>query len=440
MSDWRTACLCSFCCAAAAQEPSVEERLAELERQRAEDRRVIEDLREELGKRDSAEIAAEIEGYLAQTAQAPPPTGAFLDVSAVLLAAAGGSTAESDQIALLQGGHHDPARNGFTLQAFEVTFAGTVDPYLRAQATVVFAPDAEEIVELEEAFLDTLALPGSLKATAGHFFTPFGRHNAQHAHQWRFLDQPLVLTRFFGGDGMRGTGALVSWLAPTPFFLEITGGAQNASGETMPSFLSSDEGTVGGRPFVERDTDSLDDLVYLLRAAGSWDLAESWTAVAGASGLFGPNYTGGETHVYGVDLLLRWRPANAEKGWPFVAIQTEVLWRTYRADAFDDGVTILPPETLEDWGLYAQVVVGFRRPWAAGLRLEYSGGGPGAEGDPLRDDRTRVSLLLAYHTSEFARLRFQVNYDHADWLETPDVLSVWFGVEVGFGAHVAHTY
>ena len=117
------------------------------------------------------------------------------------------------------------------------------------------------------------------------------------------------------------------------------------------------------------------------------------------------------------------------------------------ADRFSDGVTDLPRKTLRDWGFYTQALYGFSYGWAAGLRYEFATGSGasvlaynGREADPFRDDRHRISPLLAWHPSEFSRIRLQYNYDRADHLERQDAHSVWLGVEFLYGAHPAHKY
>src|SRR5690606_7510803 len=188
-------------------------------------------------------------------------------------------------------------------------------PYFRAEAHVVTYVDAfdqETVVELEEAFLTTQALPAGLQLEVGQSFTEFGLHNPRHPHAWSFLDQPVILSRVFGPDGMRGPGARLSWVLPLPFFAELHGGVQNASGETMASFLASDEfyeeRAIGGRSFVARDVRSLADLVWLGRLRTSFGLGAETSLTLGASVLFGPNATGpgADTQVFGADFTWHW--------------------------------------------------------------------------------------------------------------------------------------
>jgi hypothetical protein len=104
-----------------------------------------------------------------------------------------------------------------------------------------------------------------------------------------------------------------------------------------------------------------------------------------------------------------------------------------------------PGDTLHDWGFYAQGLWGLRPRWAVGLRTEYataSGSSVGGtDSDFLRDDRFRLSPLVAFYPSEYSRIRFQYNYDRADHLESPDdAHTFWLGFEIGLGAHPAHRF
>lgn len=446
--------------------------IEELRRRDAENRARIEKLLEKVDKLESQtkEQPAPPPSAATPPATAPPgllskqvgaTTLRLIDISFDLLTAVGTSTEQDAQIQLLQGGNHDPRQRGFTLQALELSAIGAVDPYLTAEAHILYFidPEGESQFELEEAFMTTTSLPFGLQVKAGFFQTEFGRINPQHPHQWAWLDQPFINTRLFGEDALRQTGARLSWLTPLPWFSELIFGVQNPAGETMLSFLSSDEaGTIGGRPFVDRNIDGLDDMFWNVRWNNSWDLSPEVTSVLGFSGAFGPNATGpdGRSYIYGGDLLVRWRPTNNFRGWPFLAWQTEIMGRTYEAASFSGedtaGNTIsIPAATLNDWGLYTQLLYGFSYGWAAGLRGEFgtgSGDTVDADGnpvsretDPFRSNRFRISPLLIYHVTEFSRLRLQYNYDHADFLPGgPDAHSVWFGAEVFFGAHAAHKY
>ncbi len=392
----------------------------------------------------------------------------LIELSVDLLFAVGSSSEKGEALRNLQGGGHDPRKRGFTFQNLELSVLGAVDPYLTAEAHLIYFLDPDEgesEFELEEAFFTTLQLPfglhqAGLQLEAGQMMTEFGRHNPQHPHAWVWLDQPVIHNRVFGPDGMRGVGARLGWLTPLPWFSEVHVGIQNANGETMASFLANDEffeeRAIGGRPFVDRSVSSLQDFAYLARWVNSWDLSDEVTIALGGSALAGPNSTGrdGRTFVYGGDLILSWRPLDAERGWPFVVWQTEYVHRRFHADRFADTGDPLDPgddvffrsSTLGDYGVYTQLLWGFLRNWAIGARVEHASGSgasvgiyPDRDSDPFRSDRLRVAPLLLWQPSEYSRIRLQYNFDDADHL-SDDAHSVWLGFEVLFGRHPAHTY
>ena len=387
-----------------------------------------------------------------------------LDISMDLMFAVGSSTERDATLLELQGGQHDPRKRGFTMQQAEIQMNGAVDPYFRGQFVLVSSLDPDEgetIVELEEAWLLTQQLPWNLQLKAGHYLTEFGRVNPVHPHAWDFQDQPFVLSRCFGADGLRAPGARVSWLAPTRTYVEAQFGAQNSNGETTQSFLANDEvyeeRPVGGRALDEdaREVRTVGDLLWQGRLATATDFDAANTLGAGVSALFGPNATGAgaDTVIYGADLMFRWRAVDNRRGYPFFKLQAEYLVREFDAAAQTDEADPLNPidvagQTLRDHGGYLYGIYGFAVGWAIGLRAEYAtGSGESYRGegefaraqDPWRADRLRLSPMLSYQTSEFSRVRLQYNYDDSDHLDD-EVHSVWLGFEILLGPHQPHSY
>lgn len=412
-------------------------------------------------------LDAELEG---EGAQAPAPSltppanlwgGAqfrLLDLSMDTLFAAGTSTERDESIENLQAGGHDPHQRGFTLQQVELSATAAVDPYFNAETHLIYFIDAEgeSQFELEEVFLTTTALPAGLQVKAGQYFSEFGIINAQHPHQWDFIDQPVINSRLFGADGMRGQGGRLSWLTPLPWFGELLFGVQNADGETMTSFLGTDEEEApGGHLVEEHDVRSLADMAYTGRFLQGFDLTDETSAQLGFSGAWGPNSAGSgtRTSIYGADFRLKWQPPQNDSGWPFVLWQSELMHRTYSTDlqaADPDGVPgsgdefTVPGDTLLDDGYYSYLLWGFRRNWIAGFRYEQArtsgDGATPSDTDPFRDDRTRMSPIVMWQPTHFSRLRLQYNYDRADHLRHNDAHSVWLGVEFLIGRHPAHKY
>jgi hypothetical protein len=368
-----------------------------------------------------------------------------MNLSFVGLTDAGWST-EPD-VGALQLGDHDPHVRGFSIPNGELALDGTVDPHFKGFANIVYKldPAGETSVELEEMYFLTTSLPANLQLKGGQFFAEFGRQNAQHPHAWAFADQPLVLNRMFGPEGLRSQGMRLSWLMPTPWYAEAMVGVFNSVGGTAYSFQSDESPDIHGGPPFDPAVHSVGDLLIVPRLATSFDVTATQTLVVGVSGAFGPNNSGPDagtgTQVYGADLYWKWKSLKAHQGFPFVSFQAEALTRRYdaaqRTSVADPAVT-LPEETLRDGGAYAQVLWGLKPMLVAGLRGEFADGAAASVRPELRNDRYRVSPNVTWYPSEFSKLRLQYNLDHREGLGVDH--SVWLQIEFLLGAHAAHKF
>src|SRR5437870_2033081 len=272
----------------------------------------------------------------------------------------------------IEDGDHDPQQRGFNARNTELAFDGAVDPYFEGFANIVFKldNDNETEVEVEEAFMQTTSLPFNLQLKAGQFFAAFGRINPTHPHTWDFADAPIIHGRLLGSDGLRGIGTQMSWTLPTPWYSQLFLGVQNGRGNTGYSFRNpGDNGIFFDRRTTDRELRGLEDFVWIPRWENSVDLSPTQVVLAGVSGAFGSNETGGNsrTQIYGGDFLYKWKSANAEGGFPFVKWQTEFMYRRCEAGR---GVNESFPvaETFHDWGMYSQIMWGFKKGWVAGIR------------------------------------------------------------------------
>lgn len=429
------------------------EKLAELTnktptRQESEpDKNLEEELAEEMAARASPAPAAKTTGSLPIAISRAPAGSAYMNIS-YLAAVVGGWSTETDPSAQLQLGDHDPMKRGFALRNAEIAFDGAIDPYFKGFANIVLKLDEnnETDIELEETFLQSTSLPANLQLKAGQYFASFGRQNPQHPHAWSFVDQPLILNRVLGPDGLRGLGAQLSWLAPTPFYSEFFLSVFDGQGGTAFSFRNSGEpdddgiNRFAGRATIDRSLRGAHDLLFVPRVTSSFELSDTQTVLAGLSAAFGPNNTGSDsrTEIYGVDVHWKWKPADASRGFPYLVWQTEGLFRRYEAAA--DSLALIPAEILRDYGFYTQLIYGFMPRWNAGLRAEYASGNTGAfdTDDPFRGERYRLSPQVTFLPSEFSKVRLQYNFDHGDAFGSAS--SIWMQLEFGLGAHAAHKY
>jgi len=361
-------------------------------------------------------------------------------ISLTGLFAAGSSSANNDELGGLQAGGHDPNKNGFTVQNVELSIAGTVGPYFDAQANIIYQIDSEgeTVIELEEAFFTTRSLPYGLQIKGGQYYTEFGRHNVLHPHAWDFVDSPVVLTRLFGGDGLRSQGAQVSWLTPTEWYSEFYFGIQNAKGETVTSFLGEEGEDIAGFTLLDRSSEDFDGFLYSARWLNGFDVSDTLSMNIGVSGLWGPNASGRktDTRIAGADLYLKWQPLYSQRGFPFVSSHTEILKRWYEAGDSDNPNR----DTLKDSGVFTQALWGIKPDWVIGLRAEYASAEGNTSDDPLRDTRKRLSPNLTWYPSEYSKVRLQYNRDWTEHLEDETANSLFLQVEFNLGSHSAHKF
>lgn len=348
-----------------------------------------------------------------------PPRDIGLDLSVVAQVALAAYTTDTP----LPTGGHDPQRSGFQLQVLELSFGQPVDPYFRLDGHLAVSGHG---LEIEELYATTLALPGRLQLRAGQFLTRFGRANAQHGHQWEFVDQPLVVGRFLGAEGNRGVGLEASALLPLPWFAELAYGATMAHGDaTAPSFYGAHDLGVRG-PQDLQGTATLDQF---------WALSPGLGLLWGLSWATGPNPTGrgNRTELYGTDLHLKLKPAGRTSE---VVLQGELVAR--RAQ--------VPGDVLTDWGAYAWLTWRFRPRWTVGGRWERGSATVDGHGHLASHpaspewtaDRDRLALALTLQPTEFSRVRLQVARDAPGWRDPYH--AAFLQLTFGAGAHGAHPY
>ncbi|MDO8519825.1 MAG: hypothetical protein Q7T11_06650 [Deltaproteobacteria bacterium] len=293
----------------------------------------------------------------------------------------------------------NPARTGFNLQGIELVLQSVIDPYVRGD---IFFHFHEDEVEVEEAFVTTLALPWNLQARVGKFLARFGRQNAQHHEKLDFVDYSRNNRHFFSPENFRELGVEGSILLPASWFSELS--FEFLQGENEGNFDGPRKG----------------DFAYLGHWTNTFDLSSKTTLQTGLSGAFGFNASGADhsTQIYGADLYWRYRP-NDRRGLKW---QTEYFLRK-REDVGN---------TLTDGGAYTQVVGQFARRWEGGVRLERLG---------LPSEGTSewsVSPVITFLASEFFKLRGQYNWVRPDNGRTGH--EAFVQLQFNMGPHGAHAF
>ncbi len=292
----------------------------------------------------------------------------------------------------------------FDMHEAEVTFQAVVDPYARADVFLSASPDG---VEIEEGFLTLTSLPGGLLAKVGKMKEQFGKVNTMHAHTLPWVDVPIVMKNFLGGEeGLNDSGLSVSKLLLNPlFFLEATG-----------ELFQGNSG-----PF---QTHERSDVSWLGRLRGYRDINESTNLDIGMSFTRGHNDASADstTRLFGIDATLRYRPLRRAIYRRFMG-RTELMW-SHRGQETGE---------VSAFGMYVSGDYQFARRWFAGVRFDRSDRAYDAS---MVDQGP--SFVVTYWPSEFSQIRGQ--YRHTKYAEGVTANEALFQFLFSIGAHGAHTF
>src|SRR6185503_2501918 len=140
------------------------------------------------------------------------------------------------------------ATEGLSLDETELAISANVDDkYYGFVSLAIEQTDNETAVELEEGYVETLALPNGLKVKAGRFLSDIGYLNPIHSHAWDFDDAPLAYVAMLNG-AYGDTGVQLKWVAPSTLFVEL--GAELLRGDSFPAAGAAHDGVGASTLFV----------------------------------------------------------------------------------------------------------------------------------------------------------------------------------------------
>jgi hypothetical protein len=248
----------------------------------------------------------------------------------------------------------------------------------------------EDHLGVEEAFIDTTALPDGFSLRAGRFFSNIGYLNSHHAHTDKFFDRPLAYQAFLGNQ-YGDDGVQVRWVAPTDLFVEV--GGEVMRGQNFPSggaghagaasrrcsrtwaATSARELLAGRRVDAEvadrRREDGFrgDENLYIADAPGSGRRAATRRTAAS------PCAANTSTRIATACTSIR-------------SILLDQLWSGQRSGAYIEGV----------WRI--------NRTWETGYRYDRLWADDTGR-SPARSIPTATALMLTWRNSEFSLFRLQ---------------------------------
>jgi hypothetical protein len=294
------------------------------------------------------------------------------------------------------------------LSEVELALEAFIDPYAKGK---FFLSVGDEGIDVEEGFAQFVTLPWGLTAKAGKTKATFGKANTWHIHQRPWIDQPLMVSRFFGEEGLADTGLSVSKPVDNPWntYVEATGEVYSGDVENVFARLSDN------------------DLFYNAHLKAFRDITENSNIEVGTSfargTLASEGARAGHNRFTGVDVTYRWKPLSRSIYNSFIARFEGLANR--RAGVED---------TL--YGYYVSGDYQLGRRWFTGVRLD-SADVPNELGARRTTDRG-VSATLSFWPSEFSELRGQFRRTRLGI--GPSFNEVLLQLQFSIGAHGAHAF
>ncbi|WP_144212642.1 TonB-dependent receptor [Shewanella donghaensis] len=345
---------------------------------------------------------------------------------------------------------------GFGLGETELAISANIDDMFYGKVTAILeVHDGDTEIELEEAFIQTMAMPGGFGIRAGRFLSDIGYLNNQHIHTDSFSDRPAAYRAFMGGhyfdDGVR-----LTYVAPTDLYWTM--GIEAFSGEKMRAEDEHDE----------RDFNSVGVYSAFTKFGGDIGYSSSWQV--GLSYLRNENgktyledehephadddhddheghshsasYTGENTYI--ADFVYKWAP-NGNYKYQHLTVSGE-YFRVSDIFSFEedhDHEHDLLSTDSDDYhqGWYLSSVYQFSPNWSAGIRYGEVDTFE-AHGDHLDPQKLKeTELSLAWHYSHFSTVRLQYTNQQGtnfDGFEDDNILTLQYVMTLG--AHGAHQF
>lgn len=341
------------------------------------------------------------------------------------------------------------SQEGFGLGETELAISANIDDMFYGKVTaVVESHGGETELNLEEAFIQTMAMPAGFSIRGGRFLSDIGYLNNQHLHSDFFTDRPIVYRAFLGGhyfdDGVR-----LNYVAPTDLYWTM--GIEAFKGDSM---RAADE-------HGEREFETVG--VYTLYSKMGGDIGDNSSWQAGLSYLRNENgqvsahevgdvnqapaeegddhghvaaYTGKNT--YGADFVYKWAP-NGNYKYQNLTLSGEY----FRVTDFTPAELNPEDAPSKDYhqGWYLSSVYQFTPSWSVGVRYGEVDTQALEEEQFLGQKLKESEVTLAWHSSHFSTVRFQYTHQKGtnfDGIEDDNIFTIQYIMSLG--AHGAHQF
>ncbi|BDY06576.1 hypothetical protein [Ferrimonas sp. YFM] len=347
--------------------------------------------------------------------------------------------------------------DGLGLGETELAISGAIDDQFYGKLTTVLEThDGDTEVELEEAFIQTMGLPGGLSIRGGRFLSDLGYLNSQHPHSDSFVERPAIYRAFLGGhyfdDGLR-----LNWVAPTETYWVL--GAEGFSGDSLQA-----EG------IEESELESVGVYHLYTKLGGDWGTDHSWQL--GFSWLRNENGQGhheeheeeeheehadeGDAHaghshsasltgrdLYSLDAVYKWAPnGNYKNNFLTLSAEYMLMDKPFEEAGGEENL----PADYKGW--YVSGVYQFNPNWSAGVRYGELTASMGHEEEHDGEHHLHfeegklkeTEVMVAWHNSHFSTVRLQYTHQDDELFGSKDDQILTLQFVMALGAHGAHQF
>ena len=310
-----------------------------------------------------------------------------------------------------QGSYHSELHRNYHagINEAEAAFQSVIDPYARGDFFFTYGRDPltnHFNVDIEEAYISTLSLPGHLQLKAGKFKGANGRINPVHAHALPFISLPVAYENYFG-EGINDEGLSLSWLIPNHlFYQELT--------------VQATDGPIESPAFARSPGNTYFELAHL---KNFFDLSANTTLEFGLTGMTGANDSGYTTNMAAVDLTLKWKPVRFNTYKSF----------TWQSEGYYCNAIPMAGRRIQTVGAYSMINFQFsKRMFFTGM---YSYSNKPFSATTFENS---YASTIGWYATEFQKIEVEGRTMTSNTSkETYSVLLRWIYV---IGAHGAHQY
>ncbi len=302
-----------------------------------------------------------------------------------------------------------------SVREIELVVGHPIDPYSRFDATLTFS-DIEN-PDIEEAYITHWGLPGEMKTKIGRMRPKIGKASAVHGDVLDTADEPLVVSKYFGKEGLFRTGVELTGFVPAPWTAvthELTAGLMEGG--------VGEDGTLFG---ATRRRPS-----FYTHLKNFWDISDASNVELGTTYLLGSKDADSdyEVNALGLDATLV----------HYVTPSNKLKWQNEAYFQHRDESVLVEETTTTNlnntpWGVYSLLDYRLSPRFGVGGRFDYVEPVDVIPTTLVRDADTAWSSYLTFYQSEFARWRLQ--YRHTDFALGGDDNTVFVQGTVAIGAH-----